>query len=43
MSALDPATVKLFESLIRLAKGIVSACEEWVKTKKTGDGTPYRA
>lgn len=29
-----PAEIKLFESLIRLAKGMISAFEEWVKEKK---------
>jgi len=28
------ATIKLHESLIRLAKGMISAWEEWLKEKK---------
>lgn len=34
MNQLSPPTVKLHESLIRLAKGMISAWEEWVKAKK---------
>lgn len=34
MSQVSSATVKLHESLIRLAKGMISAWEVWLKEKK---------
>jgi hypothetical protein len=39
---MDAPTVELHEKLIRLAKGMVSAWEEWVKKQKTAE-TPYRS
>ena len=32
---MNPATLKLHETLIRLVKGIVSAWEEWVRSQKS--------
>lgn len=34
MTSLSPATVKLNESLIRLAKGMIKAWEEWLEANK---------
>lgn len=35
---MSTATVQLHETLIRLAKGMVTAWEEWVKTQKQNAG-----
>jgi hypothetical protein len=32
---LHPATVKLFESLIRLGKGAITAMEDWLKIRRS--------
>lgn len=34
MSKPTQATIKLHESLIRLAKGMITAWEEWLRAKK---------
>lgn len=34
MSQLSPATIKLHESLIRHAKGMIKAWEEWLNAYK---------
>lgn len=31
---MKPATIKLNKSLIRLAKGMISAWDEWIKEKE---------
>jgi len=31
---MSPESIKLMESLIRLAKGMISSLEEWLKAKK---------
>lgn len=31
---MDPATAKLHEAFIRLAKGVIAAWEEWLKSKR---------
>jgi hypothetical protein len=35
---MTPATKMLCESLIRLAKGMIDACEKWVKAQRDGAG-----
>jgi hypothetical protein len=37
MSHLSQPTIVLHESLIRLAKGMLKAWEEWLKAQKTGN------
>lgn len=34
MAKLDPATIKLAETLLRYAKGMINAWEEWLKAQK---------
>jgi hypothetical protein len=34
MSQLNPSTVKLYETILRHVKGIISACEVWLREKK---------
>lgn len=31
---MDPVTAKLHEALIRVAKGIIAAWEEWLKARR---------
>lgn len=34
---MTPATLRLMQQLIRLAKGMISACEQWVRDSQTRD------
>jgi len=40
MSALSPATVRLHTMLIRLAKGMLSAWEEWLRESARSPASP---
>lgn len=37
---MTPSRIKLHETLIRLAKGMITAWEEWLKAERVE--TPYR-
>ena len=40
---MSPSTVKLCEQLLRLAKGMCTACEVWLLEQKAGTQPPIQA